>query len=611
MSGLGFIEPMTSSNTLKKIVSIGAAMLLAVGGSLTAASPAQATGLTLTSAPTFTPVTAVSTETSMSASYGSWANAPLGTGGGSEFWRICDSDPSLLSAVDGTDVPVNLNCQIVFTSYSNNSEFTGTGLTLSAVSALGTSSNTVSTSSLVGKYIARISIVKLYQSPYTLYGWAFSSAKLIQTPPTMTGPSGNVNGSVGVAMSMGTYVTTGLTSPVVYSYAVAGGQSLPAGVTFDTTTGQITGTPTASASNLSVTVTATGANGLSKSSVFNYTVTGGSGGGGGGSTYTMITAPSYSITNGVATADVGTWSGGTPTLWWILCDNPRPTPVTSSPTSDCFPMALTQNGAEERSTTVTLSTNVWKGFSGSYTQVALASQYFALYVSNGGSRYITASSAGPAPSVAASAPLRAVDALRTLKPVPAAVQPLVPGFLALNKPMASLGGKVALSAGDFTGLVSAKIAGKSLDFILGNTGKITMTVPQGEAGKTADLHLTFNTGSIILQDAIKYVAPLNIAKVGVRPISIAAGAKKISDGVADQIRQAAFANLKNDTIQCIAYSANNSSAATAAAKLTAVQACAVAVKANPDLKVADVVVVVDKLKARTQGVGIKVYKADN
>ena len=177
--------------------------------------------------------------------------------------------------------------------------------------------------------------------------------------------------------------------------------------------------------------------------------------------------------------------------------------------------------------------------------------------------------------------------------------------------MASLGGKVALSAGDFTGLVSAKIAGKSLDFILGNTGKITMTVPQGEAGKTADLVLTFGTGSIILQDAIKYVAPVDVAKVGVRPISIAAGAKKITAEVADQIRHAALANVKNDTIQCIAYSANNSAAAKAAAQLTAVQACGVAVKANSDLKVADIVVIVDKLKARTQGVGIKVYKADN
>jgi hypothetical protein len=233
------------------------------------------------------------------------------------------------------------------------------------------------------------------------------------------------------------------------------------------------------------------------------------------------------------------------------------------------------------------------------------------YFANTAGIAISGITPAPAQSSVSARPLSAEQARNTLKPVPAAVQPLVPGFLALNKPMASLGGKVALSAGDFTGLISAKIAGKSLDFILGNTGKITMTVPQGEAGKTADLVLTFNTGSIILQDAIKYVAPLDIAKVGVRPISIAAGAKKISDGVADQIRQAAFANAKNDTIQCIAYSASNSSAAIAAAKLTAVQACGVAVKANPDLKVADVAVIVDKLKARTQGVGIKVYKATN
>ena len=216
-----------------------------------------------------------------------------------------------------------------------------------------------------------------------------------------------------------------------------------------------------------------------------------------------------------------------------------------------------------------------------------------------------------APSSSSARPLNPTQALNVLKPVPAAVQPLVPAFIALNKPMASLGGKVALSAGDFTGLVSAKIAGKSLDFILGNTGKITMTVPQGEAGKTADLVLTFNTGSIILQDAIKYVAPLDVAKVGERPIAIAAGAKKITAEVADQIRHAALANVKNDTIQCIAYSASSSAAAKAAAQLTAVQACGVAVKANSDLKVADVVVIVDKLKARTQGVGIKVYKADN
>jgi hypothetical protein len=214
-------------------------------------------------------------------------------------------------------------------------------------------------------------------------------------------------------------------------------------------------------------------------------------------------------------------------------------------------------------------------------------------------------------SVSGGPALSAEQARNVLKPVPAAVQPLVPAFLALNKPMASVGGNVALSTGDFTGLVSAKIANKSIDFILGKTGQITMTVPQGEAGKTADLTLTFNTGSIILQDAIKYVAPVVVANVPVRPVAIKAGAKSISESAADDIRHAALANLKNDTIQCVAYSASNSAAAKAAAKLTAVQACGFAVKANPELKVADVEVIVDKLKARTQGVGIKVYKANN
>jgi hypothetical protein len=251
------------------------------------------------------------------------------------------------------------------------------------------------------------------------------------------------------------------------------------------------------------------------------------------------------------------------------------------------------------------------GFSGSRTQVSFASKYFGLYVQNGGAQYVTATTAGPAVAASVAAPLRALDALRALKPLPTAVQPLVAALPILSKPMASNGGKLNVAEGDFTGLVSAKIANKSIDFILGKTGQITMTVPQGEAGKTADLVLTFNTGSIILQDAIKYVAPLDVAKVGVRPIAIAAGATKITEAVAGQIRQAAFANVKNDTIQCVAYSASNSAAAKAAAQLTAVQACGVAVKANPDLKVADVEVIVDKLKARTQGVGIKVYKADN
>jgi hypothetical protein len=219
--------------------------------------------------------------------------------------------------------------------------------------------------------------------------------------------------------------------------------------------------------------------------------------------------------------------------------------------------------------------------------------------------------AGNAPSVGATRPLSLEQAKNVLKPLPASVQPLVAAFPRLNKPMASNGGKIDLTEGNFTGLISATVAGKSLDFILGKTGQISMTVPKGEAGKTADLHLTFTSGKIIIQDAIKYVAPVVFAEVPVRPVSISAGASKLSEEAADQIRHAALANLKNTDISCVAYAVADTAAAKAAAKATATKACALAKKTNSDLTVAPITVVVDKLKARTQGVGIKVYKATN
>ena len=599
MSGFGFIEPMTSSNTLKKLLSISAALLLAVGSSLTSAAPASAAAATSAPAIVGTPLASGT----VSVTPAVWAS---GTGTGK--WYICDRY-TVTPDTAATSVPNG--CEPLYTANGNTAPITATTLTVPSIAYCANMCTPYGNNS-VGSKLRWIEVNGSDTSASAALVIRDGRSLSLQNPA-----SGATSVALGVSMGC-SFASSTLSSFADWTLLVGGVAKTITSV--GTANGNITlnfsGAVT-SGQSISVNYVQSsdpeiscGSNAFVKSltTVLTGTV---SGGGGGGSSYTMITAPSYSITNGVATADVGTWSGGTPTLWWILCDNPRPTPVTTSPTADCMPMALTQNGSEERGTTVTLSTTVWKGFSGSFTQVALASQYFALYVSNSGSRYITASSAGPAPSVAAAAPLRPVDALRALKPVPAAVQPLVPAFIALNKPMASLGGKVALSAGDFTGLVSAKIAGKSLDFILGNTGKITMTVPQGEAGKTADLVLTFNTGSIILQDAIKYVAPLDVAKVGERPIAIAAGAKKITAEVADQIRHAALANVKNDTIQCIAYSANNSAAAKAAAQLTAVQACGVAVKANSDLKVADVVVIVDKLKARTQGVGIKVYKADN
>ena len=168
-----------------------------------------------------------------------------------------------------------------------------------------------------------------------------------------------------------------------------------------------------------------------------------------------------------------------------------------------------------------------------------------------------------------------------------------------------------MTGGDFADLKSVTIGGKAVAHKLEANGHVTIPVPAGEAGKTADIVIVFSGGTMVVQDGIKYVAPIDIAKIGERPIAIAAGAKKITEAVADPIRQAAFANMSNNTISCVAYAANNTAKAKAAAKLIAVQACGIATKANPGLKASEITVVVNKTKAKKEAVGIKVFKATN
>ena len=597
---------MTSSNTLKKLVSIGAAVLLAVGGSLTAAAPASAAAAT--SAPVVSSPALVGS--TVTATPGVW---PSGTATGK--WYVCDRYGSTAAA---TSVPGQ--CNELYTSSSNTAPITTSTLTIPSISYCVTLCTSFGNSSTAfnlrwievnGSDISASVAVPIregrslsLQNPtagdasVTLgvsNGCNFASSSL----------SGFADFTLLVAGSTKTITSVTTTNSNVvlnFSGAVTNGQAISVSYT-QSTDPEISCGPTSFIRNTTSALTGTVSSG------------GGGGGGGGGGSFTMTTSPSYTIANGVATANDGVWSGGTPSRYWLLCDTPRATANIGTPPMDCAPFYLTSTGGSyERGTTLTIPTTVWQYGSSSRTQITFASKSLALFVINGfGNEYLTPTTGGASLVTSVSSPaqpLSALQARNALKPVPAAVQPLVSGFLALNKPMASLGGKVALSAGDFTGLTSAKIGDKAIDFSLGTTGNISFTVPQGQAGKTADLVLTFTTGSIILQDAIKYVAPLDVAKVGVRPIAIAAGAAKITEEVAGQIRQAAFANVKNDTIQCVAYSASNSAAAKAAAQLTAVQACGLAVKANPSLKVVDVEVIVDKLKARTQGVGIKVYKAD-
>ena len=194
------------------------------------------------------------------------------------------------------------------------------------------------------------------------------------------------------------------------------------------------------------------------------------------------------------------------------------------------------------------------------------------------------------------------------KPLPVWAAPILKQVPSFSKTLTTEGGKLSLKDGDYSSLKSVTVAGKEVAYSLDAKGDVTIPVPAGKGGTTADLVVTFTGGKMVIQDGIKYVEPTDVAKVVERPVAIAAGAKKITETVADQIRQAAYANMNNTTIQCVAYAASNSAAARAAAQLTAVQACGIAVKANPALKVSDVAVIVNKAKAKTTAVGIKVYK---
>jgi hypothetical protein len=192
-------------------------------------------------------------------------------------------------------------------------------------------------------------------------------------------------------------------------------------------------------------------------------------------------------------------------------------------------------------------------------------------------------------------------------PLPVWASNIVASIPTLTKSLVTTGGSVSLTGGDYADLKSVTIGGKAVDFKIETTGNVSIPVPAGEVGKTADIVIVFGGGTMTVVDGIKYVAQVDVAKVAERPIAIAAG-KRITGAIAEQIRQAALANMKNTQIQCVAYAAANTAKAKATAQLSAVQACGIAAKANPSLKIADVSVVVDKVRARLTSVGIKVYK---
>lgn len=112
-------------------------------------------------------------------------------------------------------------------------------------------------------------------SDITLYAkWVAAAA---QTPPTM-GNVPNQTATVGTAfsLSISSYVTQ-TDGDAITSYTLTG--TLPAGLSFNTTTGVISGTPTSAGAAVTFSVTATDNDGTSNSDSFTITVNAAGGGG--------------------------------------------------------------------------------------------------------------------------------------------------------------------------------------------------------------------------------------------------------------------------------------------------------------------------------------------
>jgi len=192
------------------------------------------------------------------------------------------------------------------------------------------------------------------------------------------------------------------------------------------------------------------------------------------------------------------------------------------------------------------------------------------------------------------------------KPLPVWAAPILKQIPTLSKTLNTDGGKVSLTDGDFSSLKSVTVGGQAVTFSMDAKGDVNIPIPAGKAGTTADLVVTFTGGKMTIQDGIKYVAPVDLNTVPEAPVAgFKANSSKVSGALAASILYAAQIDHKANAIACSGFAASQAQVALATARAQA--ACDYATSAYANLTKATVTVVVNKAKAKSAAVGIKVY----
>jgi hypothetical protein len=614
---------MTSSNTLKKIISLGASLLLAVGGSLAAAAPAQAVPNTVSTdaglytawnsstattwqTGSYSPVMALKLTMSSALANIAKFDVMLGSGSGPIMeYGVTTGSSCKINNWYHPSWDTTLNCQVLgggtpgkirYTPGGSFSLASGDAFIIAYLAGAWDNSGQQAGS----KFIQ----VDFLDSSDNVIGQA-TGTFAITAPPRFTATLNANGGTLGSITSVQGDSNGNVTFP---NPSNAGAFPTRTGFNLsgwssnqNATTGNYQGVLTTDTTYYAIWISSNNNNSNNQSAP------------------TQLIAPTIAVVGTSAVVTSGTYSSGTVMANWEYCLAPKTavTTIGSMFANDCGPLFVTQSGGSNYSNvahgltldlTATYYARPLNSMSSVLSAISLAGKFvrYQEFVNNG---FFTATVPAVAGATTSTDSTDVTDPITEDKrPLPVWASNIVKSIPTLTKSLHTTGGAVALTDGDYADLKSVTIGGQAVTFKIESTGNVSIPVPAGQAGKTADIVIVFAGGTMTVQDGIKYVAQTDVATVVERPIAIAAGAKKLTEAVADQIRQAAFANMTNTNVQCVAYASKNTVAAKAAAKLTAIQACGIAAAANPSLKVSEVSVIVNKVKAKKQAVGIKVYK---